>query len=145
LRTRAYIGWREHSLNAAGRSLPHLHILGAFGAVVIGLSALFSFTGIPSWLPPALLVRFGVPSPLTGMTRSFVALVSGDLSAAFAWHPLGPVCFVACASLLPLAALSTWSARSSKFLSRVGASRAFWLTVAGAFALAWVRQIIVLH
>lgn len=34
---------------------------------------------------------FGIPCPLCGITRAFLALFSGDISAAFYYHPLWPV------------------------------------------------------
>lgn len=38
---------------------------------------------------------FGIDCPFCGMTRSFVALAHGDLRASLAWHPAGPLLFVA--------------------------------------------------
>jgi hypothetical protein len=38
---------------------------------------------------------FGVDCPFCGLTRSFVALAHGDLHASLAWHPAGPILFVA--------------------------------------------------
>jgi hypothetical protein len=38
---------------------------------------------------------FGIDCPMCGMTRSFVALAHGDVAAAFAFHPAGPLLFVA--------------------------------------------------
>ena len=33
----------------------------------------------------------GIPCPLCGMTRAFMALVTGDVSGAFYYHPLWPL------------------------------------------------------
>jgi len=91
----------------------------------------FASTGIPSWIPPAPLVRFGIASPFTGMTRSFVALASGHLERAFELHPLGPLVFAACLAS-PLIALRP-----------VHVSGRLWWCVGAVFALAWIRQIVV--
>lgn len=37
----------------------------------------------------------GIDCPMCGMTRSFVALAHGDIAASFAFHPAGPLLFVA--------------------------------------------------
>lgn len=34
---------------------------------------------------------FGIPCPGCGMTRAYQALMSGNLSGAFNWHPLFPI------------------------------------------------------
>lgn len=115
--------------------------LGALGAALVVLAFVFAVTGIPSWIPPALTVRAGIPSPLTGMTRSFVALASGDLGAAFAWHPLGPLVFAASVGAVVVAGAS-W-ARGSRigWLAALMRRRWFWAVVTIAFAAAWARQI----
>lgn len=116
--------------------------LGALGAALVGLAVLFAATGIPAWLPRAPLVRLGVPSPLTGMTRSFVAIASGDLWGAFAWHPLGPVVFAACAAI-PIVAAASW-VRSRRFvgLAALLRSRRVWCAVSVLFTAAWAHQVL---
>ena len=65
-----------------------------------------SFLGVDRWKLPALsplggdgsttcLLRSatGLPCATCGMTRSFCAIGRGDLGAAFAQHPLGPVLY----------------------------------------------------
>ena len=118
--------------------------LGAVGAACVGLAFAFAAWGVPSWIPPAPLVRAGVASPLSGMTRSFVALASGDVTAAFAWHPLGPVCFLAAGSAAVVAAVSLLRGRRLDLPARMLGHRGLWIAVATLFALAWIRQIIVL-
>ena len=39
----------------------------------------------------------GIPCPLCGMTRAFVALVGGDVAGAFYYHPLWPLALPAVA------------------------------------------------
>lgn len=118
--------------------------LGVLGAALVGLAVLFAATGIPAWLPRAPLVRLGVPSPLTGMTRSFVAIASGDLWGAFAWHPLGPVVFAACVAT-PVVAVASWiRARRSARLATAMRSRMLWWSVGLIASAVWVRQIAVL-
>ncbi len=43
---------------------------------------------------------FGLDCPLCGMTRSFVALAHGELSAALRFHPAGPLLFAAMVAAL---------------------------------------------
>jgi hypothetical protein len=116
--------------------------LALLGASLIGLAFVFAHTGIPGWIPPAPSVRAGIPSPLSGMTRSFVALASGDPAAAFRWHPLGPVVFVACVAAVAAGALSWTRSRRFAALPGILARRWMWWSVAGAFAAAWIRQLI---
>jgi hypothetical protein len=112
---------------------------GLLGAALLGCAAVFATFGIPP-LPPALLVVAGIPSPLTGMTRSFVATMQGDLPAAFDLHPLGPLTVAACAvAVLSLAALVVRGRRPG-FVDAVLSPRIA-TVVAVAFALTWFRQI----
>ncbi|MGH2758290.1 MAG: DUF2752 domain-containing protein [Actinomycetota bacterium] len=129
-------------MTPARRSLLRLEIpLAVLCTAYLALAFAVSITGIPRWIPPALLVRAGLPSPLSGMTRSFVALASGDVASAFAWHPLGPALFTMC-TVLPAIAVASWvHGRRPAALARLLRTRSLWLGVAGAFALAWVRQI----
>lgn len=110
----------------------------ALGAVLVASAFVFSVAGIPRWIPPALIVRAGVPSPFTGMTRSFVALASGDITAAFAWHPLGPLLFSICVVLPALVAV--WWTRDRRWAP----PRTTWVVAALVVTGAWARQIAVL-
>ena len=114
----------------------------AAGAVV--LARIWAWTGIPTWLPAAPLVRLGVASPLTGMTRSFVAMASGDPARALAWHPLGPALFLACAIAPALAVASLVRGRRFSVVETVMRSGAAWSVTAAIVAAAWVRQMVVL-
>ncbi len=58
-----------------------------------------------------------VDCPMCGMTRSFVALAHGDLSAAVGFHPAGPLLFVAMVSLV-VAVTASWLRRTPPVLSR---------------------------
>lgn len=131
-------------LTTARRRLLSVEIpLGAMGLGLVALAFLFAVTRIPP-LPPAPLVRLGIASPLSGMTRSFVALAGGDPVAAFAWHPLGPPCFAA-ATVAGIVAGASW-ARGGRLeaLARLLSRRWVWATVALAFAGTWARQMVVL-
>lgn len=131
-------------LTAARRRLLTLEIpLGLLGSALVGLAFLFAATGIPP-LPQAPLVHLGVASPLSGMTRSFVALAGGDPVAAFGWHPLGPLCFAAGIGAALVAGVSWVRGRRLDGLARLLGRRWAWGAVALAFAGAWVRQILVL-
>jgi len=64
-------------------------------AFVLPLPVNGAIAGVPALCPAWNL--FGVPCPFCGMTRSFVCIGHGDFSAAFAYHPLGPLLFVSTA------------------------------------------------
>ena len=119
--------------------------LAALSASALSLAAVFAAQGrIPRWIPPAPMTMLGVPSPLTGMTRSFVALMRGDLAGSLRWHPLGPVVFLACV----LTVAWPFAPSLRRVLARLTGpgwrrALALVLTVA-AITSAWVRQIIVL-
>lgn len=131
-------------LTAERRRLLSMEIpLGALGLALICLSLLFARTGIPP-LPPAPLVRLGIASPLTGMTRSFVALASGDLAGAFHRHPLGPLAFGACIAAVVVAATSWTSAGRMERLAGLLSRRWVWTVTGLGVAATWARQIVVL-
>lgn len=113
--------------------------------VIVALAFAFARSGIPAWIPPALLVRAGVASPFSGMTRSVVALARGDVGAAFAWHPLGPVAFLAIAVAAGAAWYSLVTGRRLEPVARAVRSRTLWAVVVVAILAAWVRQILVLE
>jgi hypothetical protein len=115
---------------------------GALGLSLLTCAALFAALGTPP-LPPAPMVVLGVPSPLTGMTRSFVAVAEGRLTDAFVLHPLGPLCFAACA--LAAVSLTVTAARGRRpaAVERIVALPHRGVIVAASFLAAWVRQIVV--
>lgn len=127
------------------RALLRLEVpLGLLGFACVAGAVVFAVSGVPAWIPPAPLVRAGVPSPLTGMTRSFVAVVRGDVGAAFLWHPLGPLVFAVCVGAAAMAAISVVRGTRSELVGRILGRRALWYAVAVAFAAVWVRQIVVI-
>lgn len=115
--------------------------LGLFGAALIGLAFVFAQTGIPGWLPPAATTAAAVPSPLSGMTRSFVALASGHPVEAFRWHPLGPPAFVACVAAFGVALVS-WNRGARLIWLGVLSRRRVWLWVTLLWGAVWMRQIV---
>jgi hypothetical protein len=67
---------------------------------------------------------FHIDCPFCGMTRSFVALAHGDVTAAFRFHPAGPLLFAA--MLIGLVALLVVSlGRGQPLVERRGFLRAF--------------------
>lgn len=112
------------------------------GAALVALAALFAAAGTPTWIPPALSARFGIASPFTGMTRSFVAMVSGHIGAAFAWHPLGPVVFTLCIFMPVVAIVSLARARRFALVDAALSSGWLWLGVGVLILCVWVRQIV---
>ncbi|WP_225886512.1 DUF2752 domain-containing protein [Leptolyngbya sp. PCC 6406] len=64
-------------------------------------------------LPPCQFqVHFGFPSPSCGLTRSFLALVRGDLKTAMQFHAFGPLIFAGFLTILTTAVLELRSRRS---------------------------------
>ena len=115
---------------------------GLLGGALIACALLFAAFGTPP-LPRGPMVAFGVPSPLTGMTRSFVALAGGHVTHAFALHPLGPLCFVACVVAVVNLAIERRHGRRAAIVRRaLDVPYAPWL-LALAFGAVWVRQIVV--
>lgn len=121
-----------------------LGVLAALGGSLLVTAVVFAQTGIPGWIPPGVLPALGVPSPLSGMTRSFVALASGDLPGAFGWHPLGPVVFAACVGAVVLAGVSTVRGAVPEGVRALASKRPVWLLVGWCFVVAWIRQIVYL-
>lgn len=117
--------------------------LAIVGATLIALAFVFAHAGTPPWLAPGLLPRLGLASPLSGMTRSFVALARGDVGAAFSWHPLGPFVFAACVAAVVGGignAITGWLPGHRSILRRA----ALWYGVAACFVIVWARQVVVL-
>lgn len=82
---------------------------------------------------------------MTGMTRSFVALASGHVAHAFAWHPLGPLAFAACA-VMPFVATASWIAgHRLGWVDRLVTSPASWWTFSAIVGVGWIRQLVVLR
>jgi hypothetical protein len=123
------------------RSRIDLH-LGLLGAALIACAFAFSAWGTPP-LPPALSVVFGIPSPLTGMTRSFVALAQGDVVRAFAFHPLGPLSALACAVAVVSCAQVIATGRRPRVVERLLSVPAWGWIVGATFLIVWIRQIVV--
>jgi hypothetical protein len=115
---------------------------GLLGAALIACALAFAAFGTPP-IPPGPMVALGVPSPLTGMTRSFVALAGGHVTHAFALHPLGPLCFAACLVAVVNAVVERRNGRRAAIVRRaLGVPYAPWL-LAIAFIAVWIRQIVV--
>jgi hypothetical protein len=123
------------------RTTPDLWF-GLLGAALVSCAFIFATFGTPP-LPPGPMVALGVPSPLTGMTRSFVALAGGDVINAFALHPLGPLTFAACVIAFVNLAIERRNGRRASIVQRVvSIPHAPWL-LAFAFVAVWIRQIVV--
>lgn len=130
-------------MTQARRNLLRFEIpLGVLGASLIACAFLFAGTGIPGWIPPAPMLALDIPSPLSGMTRSFVALAQGDVASSLRWHPLGPFLALACITMPVVAVAGVVRGRAVRapLLGRAG----IWYTVAALFVAAWIRQIVVL-
>lgn len=109
---------------------------------IVVLAALFAATGIPRWVPGSILLRWGIPAPTTGLTRSFVALARGDAAGSFAWNPLGPVL----AALVAAGAVAGWVtwARGVRIPARWLGSRPAVVAMSATVVAVWVRQIVAL-
>jgi len=78
---------RERYWRMGGLSFATSPILGAYWFN-------HSQTSSPLFCP--ILQFTGIPCPGCGMTRSFLALIQGDLKGAIAFHIFGPFVFAAC-------------------------------------------------
>ena len=58
--------------------------------IIIGLSVFAVMFAFGIYRCP-LNFLFGIPCPLCGMTRAFMALAKGDIAGAFYYHPLWPL------------------------------------------------------
>jgi len=67
-----------------------LFMLGT-AAVLTPAGDAVAFRGKPLGIVCASRALFGVECPFCGMTRSFVSLLNGDVSASFRHHPGGPL------------------------------------------------------
>ncbi len=86
--------------------------------IVLLTASLLQFhntTGVrlPGWQTPLPEIcmshrLFGFPCPGCGLTRSTLAMVRGDLPAAFAFNPAGPFVFALIASQIPLRLYALW-------------------------------------
>lgn len=119
--------------------------IGVLAVGLLAVAAALALTGaggLPG-APEALLLKVGLASPLTGMTRSFIATIQGDLARAIYFHPLGPLCVLAC--LIAAANLAVITIRGERLalLDRLVRIRASWLAVAAVFVAVWARQILV--
>ena len=116
--------------------------VGVLGLLLVACAFAFVVFGTPP-LPPAPMVMLGVPSPLTGMTRSFVAVARGDMAGAFVLHPLGPLCFAACVLAVVSLAVHVRTGRRPQLVERLLRVRHGGAIVAAAFGVVWIRQIAV--
>ena len=71
---------------------------------------------------------FGLPCPLCGMARSFVAFAHGDAAAAVRFHPGGPLLFAAMLAFA-VGALVALVRRSPPLVERRGTMRRFEVVV----------------
>jgi hypothetical protein len=115
---------------------------GVLGAALVGCAFAFAAFGTPPFVP-APITAIGVPSPLTGMTRSFVALAGGDLSLSFLFHPLGPLCFLACVAAIGNTAVILRTGHRARLVENALRVRSAPLVVGLAFTVVWIRQIAV--
>lgn len=103
-----------------------------------------TFAGLQ--LPPTCVWRstLGFPCAGCGLTRSFVALVHGEWSRAFSFHPLGPVLFALLWAQVPYRGLHAWQAYHGRPLWRP--RYLLWIPLAFALALlvVWVWRTVLL-
>jgi hypothetical protein len=107
----------------------------------------------PAWVaagPPLCPFRLltGLPCPGCGITRSIVSTAHGDLAAALAFHPLGPLVLAALIAVALSEAARRWVHPRRGHLSVRLASgiefslAAFWPWIAlGAFLAVWAVRL----
>lgn len=85
----------------------------------------------------ALYESFGIKCALCGLTRSFCAMGTGELTEAARFHPLGPAIFVFVCLQIPYRIHALWATREEKRkLRRIGIYLAIGL--GGALLINWL-------
>lgn len=107
------------------QSIPILLLVGCFVGVLVIVNAVFHLGSI------CLLKSFvGIPCPSCGMTRSYMALLKGDFSLAFYFHPLW---------VMPMVLYLIYLFQDGKWLNGFVKRRSFWgvllLFYLGVYAL----------
>jgi hypothetical protein len=110
----------SHTLVARPDPLFHTVILGLCIGVLL-LSAILSVRGSTQVVLPlfnlplpelCMLKRYtGLSCPGCGLTRCFIAIAHGDLTAALAYNPAGVILFVMVAIQIPLRSRQIWRIR----------------------------------
>ena len=90
-----------------------LLVSSAFSVYGTGGEAVVTWLGIE--LPPLCGSRafFGVECPGCGLTRSFIALTSGDFSESLRFHRIGWVMWLMVVLQIPFRSYSLWQLRTS--------------------------------
>jgi len=125
----------------------HWTMLGTSVAVVI-LSFALQLNSIgrvrASWLPFESLppmcgsrAWFGINCPGCGLTRSFVALASGDFAASFRYHRVGWLIAMAVVLQIPYRAWRIWELRRGIYAEQSWPTWFGWMLVA-ALVLNWL-------
>lgn len=115
------------------------------GVLIGAVVPLEPLTQTPSFCPFKMMT--GLPCPGCGMTRSVVALLHGDPSASWFFHPLGSVFLLL---VLAVALVDAWvwlaAARQGRessgswVLERVVGTPLPWVAI-GALAIVWVVRL----
>lgn len=86
---------------------------------------------------------FGIDCPGCGLTRSFVLAAEGQVTAAFAIHPVGTVAFALLVLQIPLRLWQGWRARGGGVMPRTGPIElAIAATLLAATFLWWIAKMI---
>ena len=75
----------------------------------------------------------GIPCPGCGMTRAYLSLLQGDISAAFAFHPLFPT--------VPVAYLMLWT--DGRLVGHKWVDRGILIAIAVGFVAIWIGRIFI--
>lgn len=76
------------------------------------------------------------------MTRSFVAIMQGDLTRAFRLHPLGPLVFVACLAAVGDGLYVAMKGERATFVERIIRQRWMIAVFVAALVGVWVARLI---
>lgn len=106
--------------------------LTALAAVFVAGAAYLRIWGLPPDELDSPTDALGIPCPLCGGTRATLALVHGDLAAAWSWNPLVPALALVVLLLIGRAALGSLTGR---WIS-VRAPGRVWLVLSGLVLIA---------
>jgi hypothetical protein len=125
---------------------PEPEILAAGSAVLVASEVLPMFWSRGLNPVPACLFHqlTGQPCPFCGGTRCFVLMAHGDVGAALAMYPIGPLLFVGLIAAILYSAFALATGKRLRVHLDGGTRRVVIIAAAGVLALNWAAKLLVL-